>query len=98
MASPNVPGGMHGGDPGAALRETAGNKIKTRAGSIADWAGAESSAAPAPGIDVKSSLGGGGVSVLSIIALIVGLLGLGAGGFALTAGGARDGKRARPLA
>jgi hypothetical protein len=57
-------------------------------GSIVDWAGPESSEAPAPTIDVESSLGGGGVSVLSIIALIVGALGLLAGGFAL-AGGSR---------
>jgi uncharacterized protein YcnI len=64
-------------------------------GSIVDWAGPETSAAPAPTIDAVSSLGGGGVSVLTIIALIVGLLGLGAGGFALVGGGSRGG---RPLA
>lgn len=58
-------------------------------GSIVNWAGAESSDAPAPTIDVASSLGGGGVSVLSIIALIVGALGLLAGGFALV-GGSRE--------
>jgi uncharacterized protein YcnI len=52
-------------------------------GSIVNWAGAESSAAPAPSIEAKSSLGGGGVSVLTIIALIVALLALAAGGFAL---------------
>jgi uncharacterized protein YcnI len=55
-------------------------------GSIVDWSGPESSAAPAPTIDAKDSLGGGGLSVLTIVALIVGLLGLGAGGFALVAG------------
>jgi uncharacterized protein YcnI len=55
-------------------------------GSIVNWAGSESSAAPAPTIDVASSLGGGGVSVLTIIALVVGLLGLAAGGFALIGG------------
>lgn len=55
-------------------------------GSIVNWAGPESSAAPAPTIEAKSSLGGAGVSVLTIIALIVGLLGLGAGGFALVSG------------
>jgi len=60
-------------------------------GSIVDWSGPESSAAPAPTIEAKSSLGGGGVSLLTIIALIVGLLGLGAGGFALT-GGSGSGK------
>jgi uncharacterized protein YcnI len=55
-------------------------------GSIVDWSGPESSAAPAPTIDVASSLGGGGVSVISIIALIVGALGLLAGGFAILGG------------
>jgi uncharacterized protein YcnI len=55
-------------------------------GSIVNWAGSESSAAPAPTIEVADSLGGGGVSVLTIIALIVGVLGLLAGGFALIGG------------
>ena len=63
-------------------------------GSIVDWAGSESSASPAPTIEVKTSLGGGGVSVLTIIALVVGALGLLAGGFALVGGGNRE----RPLA
>ena len=57
-------------------------------GSIVNWAGPESSAAPAPTIQAVSSIGGG-VSVLSIIALIVGALGLLAGGFALV-GGSRE--------
>ncbi len=57
-------------------------------GSIVDWSGSESSASPAPTIQVASSLGGGGVSVLTIIALVVGVLGLLAGGFAI-AGGSR---------
>ncbi|MBV8218151.1 MAG: DUF1775 domain-containing protein [Solirubrobacterales bacterium] len=55
-------------------------------GSIVNWAGSESSAAPAPTIEAVSSLGGGGVSVLTIIALVVGVLGLLAGGFALMGG------------
>jgi uncharacterized protein YcnI len=59
-------------------------------GSIVNWSGSESSADPAPTIGVQSSLGGGGSSTLSIIALIVGLLGLLAGGVAL-AGGTRGG-------
>jgi len=59
-------------------------------GSIVNWAGSESSAAPAPTIEVKDSLGGGGVSVLTIIALVVGVLGLAAGGFALTGGGSKE--------
>jgi uncharacterized protein YcnI len=66
-------------------------------GSIVDWAGSESSEAPAPTIEVKDSLGGGGgTSLLTIIALVVGILGLAAGGFALVArrgGGDGDGAR-----
>lgn len=59
-------------------------------GSIVNWAGSESSAAPAPTIEAKSSLGGGGVSVISMIALIVGALGLLAGAFALVGGGSKE--------
>jgi uncharacterized protein YcnI len=59
-------------------------------GSIVNWTGAESSDAPAPTIEVKGSLGGGGVSVLTIIALVLGALGLLAGGFALVSSGSRD--------
>jgi uncharacterized protein YcnI len=55
-------------------------------GSIVDWAGPESSDAPAPTIEAASSIGGGGSSTLSIIALVVGVLGLAAGGFALVGG------------
>ena len=62
-------------------------------GSIVDWAGSESSAAPAPTIEAKSSLGGGGVSVVTIIALVFGVLGLLAGGFALLSTGTRSGDR-----
>ena len=39
-------------------------------GSIVNWSGSESSEAPAPTIEAASSLGGGGVSVLTIIALV----------------------------
>lgn len=63
-------------------------------GSIVDWTGPESSESPAPTIEAASSLGGsgGGTSVLTVIALIVGVLGLAAGGFALVSGrGAGDG-------
>jgi uncharacterized protein YcnI len=66
-------------------------------GSIVNWAGPESSDAPAPTIEAKSSLGGGGVSVVTIIALIVGALGLIAGGIALAGGGA-GGRGGRPIA
>ncbi len=62
-------------------------------GSIVDWSGPESSDSPAPAIEVRDSLGGsGGVSVLAIVALVVGLLGLAAGGYAMA--GSTD----RPLA
>jgi hypothetical protein len=61
-------------------------------GSIVNWAGPESSDSPAPTIEAKASLGGGGTSTLSIIALIVGLLGLAAGGFALVSGGGGKGR------
>jgi uncharacterized protein YcnI len=66
-------------------------------GSIVNWSGPESSAAPAPTIEAKGSLGGGGVSVLPIIALVLGVLGLAAGGLALlsVSGSGRGG---RPLA
>ena len=62
-------------------------------GSIVNWAGPESSDAPAPAIDVKDSLGGGGTSALTIIALIVGLLALAVGGFALAAGATGKSRR-----
>jgi uncharacterized protein YcnI len=55
-------------------------------GSIVDWTGSEMSAAPAPTIDVADSFGGGGTSIVSIVALIVGALGLAAGGFSLVSG------------
>jgi uncharacterized protein YcnI len=58
-------------------------------GSIVNWAGPETSDAPAPWIEVKASLGGAAVSVLTIIALVVGVLGLVGSGFALM-GGSRE--------
>jgi uncharacterized protein YcnI len=60
-------------------------------GSVVDWNGPESSDTPAPTIEAKSSLGGGGgSSTLSIVALIVGALGVLLGIVALaTASGRR---------
>jgi uncharacterized protein YcnI len=52
-------------------------------GSVVDWTGPESSDTPAPTIEAKSSLGGGGGSTLAIVALVVGALGLVVGGAAL---------------
>ena len=57
-------------------------------GSIVNWTGPEDSAAPAPTIQAVSSLGGGGgTSTLTIVALVIGVLGLLAAGFALVGGG-----------
>ena len=60
-------------------------------GSIVNWSGPESSAAPAPTIEAASSLGGGGTSVLTVIALIVAVLALAAGGYAVVSGANRSG-------
>src|SRR5581483_2887940 len=45
-------------------------------GSIVDWNGPETAAAPAPTIKAVSSLGGGGTSTLTIVALVVGVVGV----------------------
>jgi uncharacterized protein YcnI len=57
-------------------------------GSIVNWTGPESSDSPAPAIEAKDSLGGGGSSVLAIVALIVGLVALAGAGLALASKGA----------
>jgi uncharacterized protein YcnI len=69
-------------------------------GSIVNWDGSEASAAPAPTIQAAGSLGGsgGGVSVITIVALILGALSLVASGFALAGEGGRRGGGGRPLA
>ena len=59
-------------------------------GSIVNWNGAESSDTPAPTLEAKSSLGGGGGSTLAIIALVVGVVGVLLGGVALVAKGGRQ--------
>jgi uncharacterized protein YcnI len=58
-------------------------------GSIVDWSGPESAAAPAPTIKVVSSIGGGGTSTLTIVALVLGALGLLVGGIAVFSRGGR---------
>jgi uncharacterized protein YcnI len=58
-------------------------------GSIVDWSGSESSAAPAPAIKVVSAIGGGGTSTLTIVALVIGILGVLVGGIALFSRGGR---------
>jgi uncharacterized protein YcnI len=72
--------------PASAKKYTFGVEQTYSDGSIVNWSGPESSEAPAPTIQAQDSLGGGGVSVLTIIALVVGVLGLLAGGFALLGG------------
>ncbi len=76
--------------PASATTYTFGVQQTYSDGSIVNWSGPESSEAPAPTIDVDSSLGGGGVSTLTIIALVIGVLGLLAGGFALVSGGSKQ--------
>jgi len=58
-------------------------------GSIVDWNGSESAADPAPTIRVASSLGGGGTSTLTVVALVLGALGLVVGAVALLSRGGR---------
>ena len=81
--------------PASAKTYTFGVQQTYSDGSIVNWDGPESAENPAPTIEVKDSLGGAGVSVLTIVALVVGVLGLVAGGFALATSG---GGRGRPLA
>jgi uncharacterized protein YcnI len=59
-------------------------------GSIVDWSGPESAAAPAPTIKIVGSIGGGGTSTLTIVALVLGALGLLVGGIAVFSRGGRS--------
>jgi uncharacterized protein YcnI len=58
-------------------------------GSVVDWSGPESSDTPAPTVEFKSSLGGGGTNTLAIIALVVGVLALVVAFVGLFTGGGR---------
>jgi uncharacterized protein YcnI len=58
-------------------------------GSVVDWSGPESSDTPAPRVEVKASLGGGGGSTLAIVALVVGVLALVVAVVGLIGGGGR---------
>jgi uncharacterized protein YcnI len=66
-------------------------------GSIVNWTGSESSENPAPTIVAKSTLGGGGLTTATIVALVLGAVGVVLGAIALLArggsGGGGDGKR-----
>jgi len=59
-------------------------------GSIVNWAGSESSTDPAPAIEAKSSLGGGSTSTLTIVALILGAVGVVLGALALVSRSGRQ--------
>jgi uncharacterized protein YcnI len=68
-------------------------------GSIVNWSGSESSAAPAPTIEAKSSLGGGGTPLLAIIGVALAAVALVLAAAALLARGSGDGGGGkRPLA
>jgi uncharacterized protein YcnI len=58
-------------------------------GSVVDWSGPESSDTPAPQVEVKSSLGGGGSNTLAIVALAIGVLALVVAFIGLFTGGGR---------
>jgi uncharacterized protein YcnI len=45
-------------------------------GSVVDWSGSEDSDTPAPTVELKSSLGGGGSSILEIVALVLAAIAL----------------------
>jgi uncharacterized protein YcnI len=59
-------------------------------GSIVNWNGSESSDTPAPTVEAKSSLGGGGSATLAIVALVVGAVGILLGGLALVSKSGRQ--------
>jgi uncharacterized protein YcnI len=59
-------------------------------GSVVDWSGSESSDTPVPVVEAKSSLGGGGTSTVTWIALVLGAAGIVIGLIALVG---RGGKR-----
>ena len=82
--------------PSSAKDYTFGVQQTYSDGSIVAWSGSESSDSPAPTISAVSAFGGGGSSTLTIVALIVGVLGLAAGGFALVTAAGRGGGH-RPL-
>jgi uncharacterized protein YcnI len=58
-------------------------------GTVVDWTGPESSDTPAPTIETKSSLGGGGASTLAIVALAVGVVAIALSLLGLLARGGR---------
>ena len=59
-------------------------------GSVVDWSGSESSDAPAPTVEAKSTFGGSSSSTLAVVALVVGAVGVVLGVVALVARGGRQ--------
>jgi uncharacterized protein YcnI len=78
------------GQPSSSKTYTFGVRQTYSDGSVVDWNGPESSDNPAPTIEAKSSLGGGGISTLTIVALVLGALGTVIAVFALVSGGSRE--------
>jgi uncharacterized protein YcnI len=60
-------------------------------GQIVSWSDPESGANPAPTIELKSSLGGGGISTLTVVALVLGAIGIVLGLVAIVSGGSGGG-------
>ncbi len=79
--------------PASAQSYTFGVQQTYSDGSIVNWSGPESSASPSATIQAVSSIGGGGTSTLTIVALIIGVLGLLAGGFAVVSTTGRGAKQ-----
>jgi uncharacterized protein YcnI len=77
------------GQPASAKTYTFGVRQTYSDGSVVDWSGDESSDTPAPTLEARSSLGGGGSSTLAIVAIVVGGIGILLGGLALASGGRR---------
>ena len=78
------------------LASTSGSKTYTfevqqtySDGTVVDWSGPESADTPAPTIEAKASLGGGGSTTLVFVALILGALALLLGIVSLVSGGKR---------
>jgi uncharacterized protein YcnI len=59
-------------------------------GSVVNWSGPESSDTPAPTVEAKSSLGGGGSGTLAYIAIALGAVGVVLGGLALVSKSGRS--------
>ena len=77
------------GQPSSGKTYTFGVRQTYSDGSVVDWNGPESSDTPAPTVEAKSSLGGGGTSTLTIVALVLGALGTVIAVVALVSGGRR---------